>query len=104
MRSRKTQTPKLKTQNWIDLLFYLIRPWSGWKIAFYLPEVSHLMRTTFATMPRWWITVAALTVTAILLSPFYWVLIGSFMSPAELFGSQMSLWPRHFVVENWSVA
>ena len=70
----------------------------------YLPEVSHLMRTTFATMPRWWITVAALTVTAILLSPFYWVLIGSFMTPAELFGSQMSLWPRHFAVENWSVA
>ena len=55
----------------------------------YLPEVSRLMRTTFATQPRWWITAAALTVTAILLSPFYWVLIGSFMTPAELFGGQI---------------
>jgi multiple sugar transport system permease protein len=60
--------------------------------------------TTFGILPRWWITAAALTVTAILLSPFYWVLVGSFMTPAELFGSHMSLWPRHFAVENWSGA
>jgi multiple sugar transport system permease protein len=55
-------------------------------------------------LPRWWITAAALIVTAILLSPLYWVLVGSFMTPAELFGGQMSLWPKHFAVENWSVA
>ena len=42
--------------------------------------------TTFAILPRWWITAAALTISAILLSPFYWVLVGSFMTPAELFG------------------
>ena len=65
---------------------------------------ENLMRTTFAILPRWWITVAALTITAVLLSPFYWVLVGSFMTPAELFGGQMSLWPKHFAVENWSVA
>ena len=53
---------------------------------------------------RWWITVVVVVVTAILLSPFYWVLVGSFMTPAELFGVDQSLWPRHFVVENWSKA
>jgi multiple sugar transport system permease protein len=60
--------------------------------------------TTLGILPRWWITVAALTISAILLSPFYWVLVGSFMTPAELFGGHMSLWPKHFAVENWSVA
>src|SRR6202047_746977 len=60
--------------------------------------------TSFAIPPRWWITAAALTVSALLLSPFYWVLVGSFMTPAELFGGHMSLWPKHIVVENWSVA
>jgi multiple sugar transport system permease protein len=60
--------------------------------------------TTFVTLPRWWITAAALIVSAVLLSPFYWVLVGSFMTPAELFGGHMSLWPRHFAIENWSVA
>ena len=53
---------------------------------------------------RWWITVAVVVVTAVLLSPFYWVLVGSFMTPAELFGVDQSFWPRHFVVENWSKA
>jgi multiple sugar transport system permease protein len=60
--------------------------------------------TTFGILPRWWITAAALTVTAVLLSPLYWVLIGSFMTPAELFGGHMSLWPKHFAFENWSAA
>jgi multiple sugar transport system permease protein len=60
--------------------------------------------TKFANLPRWWITVAALLVSAVLLSPFYWVLVGSFMTPAELFGGHMSLWPKHFAFENWSVA
>jgi ABC-type glycerol-3-phosphate transport system permease component len=60
--------------------------------------------TTFAILPRWWITAAALFVSAVLLSPFYWVLVGSFMTPAELFGGHMSLWPRHFAFENWSAA
>ena len=46
-------------------------------------------------------TVTVVVVTAILLSPFYWVLVGSFMTPAELFGVQQTLWPRHFAVENW---
>jgi multiple sugar transport system permease protein len=55
-------------------------------------------------LPRWWITAATLTVVAILLSPFYWVLVGSFMTPTELFGGHMSLWPKHFAGENWSVA
>ena len=57
------------------------------------------------TVPgRWWITVVVAIVTAILLSPFYWVLVGSFMTPTELFGVNQTLWPRHFRVENWSNA
>jgi multiple sugar transport system permease protein len=60
--------------------------------------------TSFVILPRWWITAAALIVTAVLLSPLYWVLVGSFMTPAELFGGHMSLWPKHFAGENWSVA
>jgi multiple sugar transport system permease protein len=60
--------------------------------------------TTFGILPRWWITAAALTISAILLSPFYWVLVGSFMTPAELFGGHMSFWPQHFAFENWSRA
>ena len=59
------------------------------------------MTTSFIT-PRWCITAAALIVTAILLSPFYWVLVGSFMTPAELFSGH--LWPKHLAVENWSDA
>ena len=111
MRSRKTQNPKPKTPKLKTLnpkpdrrTLLLDSTVIGMEDRLYLPEVSHLMRTTFATLPRWWTTVAALTVTAVLLSPFYWVLIGSFMTPAELFGGQMSLWPKHFAVENWSVA
>ena len=53
---------------------------------------------------RWWLTAVVVIVTAILLSPFYWVLVGSFMTPAELFGVNQTFWPRHFVVENWSKA
>jgi multiple sugar transport system permease protein len=53
---------------------------------------------------RWWITVVVVVITAILLSPFYWVLVGSFMTPAELFGINQTFWPRHFVVANWSTA
>src|SRR6202023_2456301 len=60
--------------------------------------------TTFGILRRWWITAAALTVSALLLSPFYWVLVGSFMTPAELFGSHMSSGQKHFGVENWPVA
>jgi multiple sugar transport system permease protein len=58
----------------------------------------------FGTMPRWWITAAALIVSAILLSPFYWVLLGSFMTPAELLGGHMSLWPKHIAFGNWAEA
>jgi multiple sugar transport system permease protein len=60
--------------------------------------------TLLASPSRWWITVAAVVITAILLSPFYWVLVGSFMTPAELFGGHMSLWPKHFAIENWADA
>jgi multiple sugar transport system permease protein len=60
--------------------------------------------TSFAIPSRWWLAVFVLVVTAILLSPFYWVLIGSFMTPAELFGINQTIWPRHFAVENWSRA
>jgi multiple sugar transport system permease protein len=56
------------------------------------------------TPGRWWITAVVVFVTAVLLSPFYWVLIGSFMTPAELFGVKQTFWPSHFVVENWSTA
>jgi multiple sugar transport system permease protein len=57
-----------------------------------------------STPGRWWITAAVVIVTAVLLSPFYWVLVGSFMTPAELFGVNPTFWPRQFVFENWSKA
>jgi multiple sugar transport system permease protein len=60
--------------------------------------------TSFAIPARWWLTAAVLIVSAILLSPFYWVLVGSFMTPAELFGVNQTLWPRHFAAENWARA
>src|SRR5689334_17329694 len=59
---------------------------------------------SFEALPRWWITAAAVIITAILLSPFYWVLLGSFMTPTELFATHMRLFPTHWAVENWSDA
>ena len=53
---------------------------------------------------RWLLTAVVAIITAVLLSPFYWVLVGSFMTPADLFGVNQTFWPRHFVVENWSTA
>ena len=53
---------------------------------------------------RWHLTAIVLVVTAILLSPFYWVLMGSFSTPAELFGTHLTLWPKRLAVENWSNA
>ncbi len=55
-------------------------------------------------LKQWSITAAVIIISATLLSPFYWVLSGSFMTPAELFGIDQSFWPRHFVSENWSTA
>jgi multiple sugar transport system permease protein len=56
------------------------------------------------TMPRWVITAAGVCITAILLLPLYWVLLGSFMTPAELFSAGLSLWPQRFMFENWTTA
>jgi multiple sugar transport system permease protein len=58
----------------------------------------------FGILPRWWITAAALIICAALLSPFYWVLLGSFMTPTELLGGHMPLWPTHFAFDNWGAA
>jgi multiple sugar transport system permease protein len=58
----------------------------------------------FRAHPRWWITVATVVITAILLSPLYWVLLGSFMTQAELFTPHAVFWPRHWAFENWSDA
>src|ERR1700750_2286840 len=58
----------------------------------------------FVSSGRRWITVLVVLVTAVLLSPFYWVLVGSFMTPAELFGVHQSFWPSHLAAENWSRA
>lgn len=53
---------------------------------------------------RWGVTVAVSLVTLVLLSPLYWVLVGSFTTPAELFSPNFSFWPKHLVLENWSLA
>lgn len=58
----------------------------------------------FEALPRWWITAVAVVITAILLSPFYWVLLGSFMTPAELFATHIVLLPQRWAVGNWSDA
>jgi multiple sugar transport system permease protein len=53
---------------------------------------------------RWRLTAIVFAITAVLLSPFYWVLMGSFNTPAELFGTHLTLWPKRLAVENWSNA
>jgi multiple sugar transport system permease protein len=55
-------------------------------------------------MRRWQMTAAGVCITAILLLPLYWVLLGSFMTPAELFSAKFSLWPQRFIFENWTNA
>lgn len=53
---------------------------------------------------RWGRTAGGLVITALLLSPLYWVLAGSFMLPRELFSPTFHLWPREFALQNWTTA
>jgi len=53
---------------------------------------------------RWGRTAAGLLITAVLLSPLYWVIAGSFMLPRELFSPTFHLWPREFAFQNWTTA
>ena len=53
---------------------------------------------------RWGRTAGGLLITALLLSPLYWVLAGSFMLPRELFSPTFHLWPREFAFQNWTTA
>ena len=53
---------------------------------------------------RWRRTAAGLLITAVLLSPLYWVIAGSFMLPRELFSPTFHLWPREFAFQNWTAA
>jgi multiple sugar transport system permease protein len=55
-------------------------------------------------MPLLTRSVLGLLLTIVLLSPFYWVLVGSLMSPRELFGSGFHLWPQQLALQNWSTA
>jgi multiple sugar transport system permease protein len=50
---------------------------------------------------RWRITLLAFAITAVLLSPLYWVLMGSFMTQRELFSPGLHLWPRQVAWQNW---
>jgi len=52
----------------------------------------------------WGRTAVGLLITAVLLSPLYWVIAGSFMLPRELFSPNFHLWPREFVFQNWTNA
>jgi len=59
---------------------------------------------SLASRRRWGVTVAVVVLTLILLSPFYWVVVGSFTAPAELFSPNFNFWPKHLILENWSLA
>src|SRR5260370_26789046 len=52
----------------------------------------------------WLYTVVGAIITVVLLSPLYWVLMGSFMTQRELFSPHFSLWPREFMFQNWTTA
>lgn len=52
----------------------------------------------------WLYTVVGIIITVVLLSPLYWVLMGSFMTQRELFSPHFSLWPREFMFQNWTTA
>ncbi len=67
------------------------------------PQAGGTLRSGEASA-RWRWTGGALVLTALLLSPYYWVLMGSLMAPAELFGVQFHLWPHQPVFANWTTA
>jgi multiple sugar transport system permease protein len=50
---------------------------------------------------KWRITLVAVAITAILLSPLYWVFLGSFMTQRELFSPGLHLWPMQIAWQNW---
>jgi multiple sugar transport system permease protein len=50
---------------------------------------------------QWRITLAAIAITAVLLAPLYWVMVGSFMTQRELFSPGLHLWPTHVAWQNW---
>jgi ABC-type glycerol-3-phosphate transport system permease component len=48
-----------------------------------------------------WKTSIAVTLTALLISPLYWVLAGSFMTQRELFSPGFHIWPKEVAWDNW---
>jgi multiple sugar transport system permease protein len=52
----------------------------------------------------WWYTAFGILITVVLLLPFYWVLMGSFMTQRELFSPHFSWWPHQLVYQNWTNA
>jgi len=61
------------------------------------------MRSPGTSSP-WRYTIIGVVITVLLLLPLYWVLAGSFMTPRELFGVHLAIWPHEFVFQNWSDA
>jgi multiple sugar transport system permease protein len=53
---------------------------------------------------QWRLTFVAVAITAILLAPLYWVLVGSFMTSRELFSPGLHLWPSEVAWQNWPQA
>jgi multiple sugar transport system permease protein len=53
---------------------------------------------------QWRLTFLAVAITAILLSPLYWVIAGSFMTQRELFSPGIHLWPKQVAWQNWPQA
>jgi len=50
---------------------------------------------------RWRVTLGAVAITAVLLCPLYWVLLGSLMTQRELFSPGLHLWPKQVAWQNW---
>ena len=48
-----------------------------------------------------WKTSFAVILTALLISPLYWVLVGSFMTQRELFSPGFHIWPKEVAWDNW---
>ena len=53
---------------------------------------------------QWRLTFLAVAITAILLAPLYWVIVGSFMTQRELFSPGIHLWPKQVAWQNWPQA
>src|SRR5437868_14045342 len=59
--------------------------------------MNALMATrSLRSVDRWLLVLFLLVMAIVAVFPFYWLAIGSVMTPAELFSSTPRLWPSEF--------